>query len=159
MEDQKSNTMKWVLIGVIAVLAIAVIVFAVWVFNQPDETEAGTDGITNTIWQWESVTDQPTGETTTVTDPENYTLIFRDDGTFSGQADCNNISGTYTNEGGFILTLGPSTMAACGEDSLDQQYLDLLNSVVAGGPDGAGGFALEWAGGEKRMEFSDGGEA
>ena len=44
----------------------------------------------------------------------------------------------------------------CGENSLDQQYLDLLNGVVAGGPDGAGGFALEWAGAEKRMKFSNG---
>lgn len=159
MEDQKSNTMKWILVGVLAVLGIFVIVFAVWVFNQPDETGTGSNGITNTLWQWESVTDRPSGETITVPDPENYTLIFRDDGTFSGQADCNNISGTYTNEVDFILTLGPSTMAACGEDSLDMQYLDLLNNVVAGGPDGAGGFVLEWAGGEKRMEFSDGGDA
>ena len=44
----------------------------------------------------------------------------------------------------------------CGENSLDQQYLDLLNGVIAGGPDGAGGFALEWAGAEKRMKFSNG---
>jgi hypothetical protein len=28
-------------------------------------------------------------------------------------------------------------MAFCGEESLDQQYLTLLGSVVAGGPDGA----------------------
>jgi hypothetical protein len=50
-------------------------------------------------------------------------------------------------------------MAACGEDSLDQQYLDLLSQVVAGGPDGSGGLALETAGGEKRMSFSNGGSA
>ena len=121
--------------------------------------EADTDSITDITWQWESVSDRPTGEVSTVPSPENYTLVFRDDGTFSGQADCNQISGTYTQEGGFILTLGPSTMAFCGEESLDQQYIDLLNGVVAGGPDGSGGFALEWAGAEKRMEFSDGGSA
>jgi heat shock protein HslJ len=121
--------------------------------------ETGTDSITDIVWQWESVTDRPTSETTTVPDPENYTLTFRDDGTFTGKADCNNFSGTYTQDGNFILTLGPSTLAACGEDSLDLLYFDLLNGVVAGGPDGAGGFALEWAGGEKRMEFSDGGDA
>jgi heat shock protein HslJ len=121
--------------------------------------DSDPDSITNIIWQWERVTDRPSGETITVPNSENYTLIFQDDGTFSGQADCNQISGTYSQEGGFFLTLGPSTLAFCGEDSLDQQYIDLLNGVVAGGPDGSGGFALEWAGGEKRMEFSSGGSS
>ena len=50
-------------------------------------------------------------------------------------------------------------MAFCGEDSLDQLYLDLLNGVVAGGPAGDDRFALEWAAGEKRMEFNSGGAA
>lgn len=117
------------------------------------------DSITDTVWEWEKVIDQFTGEITTVPNPENYTLIFRDDETFSGQADCNQISGTYSQEGGFYLTLGPSTMAFCGEDSLDTLYLDLLNGVVAGGPAGEDMFALEWAAGEKRMEFIDGGAA
>ena len=123
------------------------------------EIESGADSITNIIWQWESVTDKPSGETTTVPDPENYTLIFRNDGTSSGKVDCNEISGTYTQEGGFFLTLGPSTMALCEEDSLDQLYLDLLNGVVAGGPAGDDRFALEWGAGEKRLEFSNGGAA
>jgi len=118
-----------------------------------------SDSISDIEWRWESVTDRPTSETTTVPNPENYTLIFRDDDTFSGQADCNQIAGTYEKDGDFILNLGPSTMAFCGEDSLDQLYLELLGGVVAGGPDGSGGFALEWAGAEKRMEFGDGGKA
>jgi hypothetical protein len=50
-------------------------------------------------------------------------------------------------------------MAYCGEASLDQQYLGLLGSVAAGGPDGAGNLALENAGGEQRMLFNNGGEA
>ena len=51
------------------------------------------------------------------------------------------------------------TMAACGDDSLDQQYIELLGSIAAGGPDGAGGLALETAGGEQRMLFVNGGAA
>ena len=117
------------------------------------------DSITGIVWQWESVIEQPSGVTTTVPDPENYTLVFSNDGTFSGKADCNEISGTYSQEGGFFLSLGPSTMAFCGEDSLDQVYLDLLNGVVAGGPVGEDRFALEWGAGEKRMEFRNGGSA
>jgi heat shock protein HslJ len=94
-----------------------------------------------------------------VPNPENYTIIFRTDGTFTGKADCNNISGTYSQEGGFTITLGPTTMAYCGETSMDQQYVQLLSSVTAGGPDGSGGLALETAGGEQRMEFKNGGAA
>jgi putative lipoprotein len=60
---------------------------------------------------------------------------------------------------GFSLMLGPSTMAFCGEESLDQQFLALLSSVAAGGPDGSGGFALETAGGAERLNFENGGPA
>ena len=102
---------------------------------------------------------QTTNETTTVAKPQNYTITFRDDGTLSGKADCNNFTGTYSQEGGFTITLGATTMAACGEGSLDQQYLELLSAVVAGGPDGQGNLALENAGGEKRMLFKNGGAA
>ena len=40
-----------------------------------------------------------------------------------------------------------------------REYLQLLSSVAAGGPDGAGGLALETAGGEQRMLFKNGGPA
>ena len=120
---------------------------------------APSNEITNINWQWTSVTNRPTGETTEVATPQDYTITFRDDGTLNGLADCNSFSGTYSQEGGFFITLGAMTMMACGEDSLDQQYLQLLGEVVAGGPDGGGGFALETAGGEKRMEFVNGGAA
>jgi heat shock protein HslJ len=122
-------------------------------------TATPSNDITDIVWQWTSVTTKPTGETTTVTDPQNYTITFLDDGTLSGKADCNNFTGTYSQEGGFTITLGATTMAYCGEASLDQQYLELLGAVVAGGPDGQGNLALENAGGEKRMLFVNGGPA
>ena len=124
-----------------------------------EEEPASSDSIQDIVWQWESVTNKPANETTTVPDPENYTLIFNEDETFSGTADCNKISGTYSQASGFTITVGPSTMAFCGEDSLDVQFLELLAQVVAGGPDGSGGLALENAGGEKRLLFSNGGTA
>ena len=115
--------------------------------------------ITNIVWQWVSVTDRTTSSTTTVPDPQNYTITFRDDGTLSGKADCNSFTGTYSQESGFSIKLGAMTMAACGEGSLDQQYVTLLGEVAAGGPDGAGGLALETAGGAQRMLFKNGGSA
>lgn len=124
-------------------------------------TEETTDPntITGIVWQWVSVTNQTSGNTDSVPAPESYTIAFNTDGTFTGTADCNNIAGTYSQENGFSIQLGPSTMAFCGEASLDQQYLELLSNVAAGGPDGAGGLALETAGGERRMIFQNGGVA
>jgi len=119
--------------------------------------ETGPDSIQNIVWQWTSVTEQSTGNETTVPLPRLYTIIFNTDGIVTGEADCNAFSGTYSQENGFSITLGPSTLAACGEDSLDQVYLGLLSSVAAGGPDGSGGLALETAGGAERMLFQNGG--
>jgi len=116
------------------------------------------NSIQGTVWQWVSVTDQSTGETTTVPNPEKYTITFNADGTLQGQADCTTFNGTYSQENGLTI-LGASTTGLCGGGSLVQQYLTLLNSVVAGGPDGTGGLALETAGGEQRMLFTNGGAA
>ncbi len=138
----------------------------------PSSSEANATSdpnkVTDIVWEWEALKTnsgevdeggRPIQETTAIPNPENYTLILREDGTFSGTADCNQISGTYSTESGYSFTIGPSTMAFCGEASLDQQYLDLLGRVVAGGPDGAGGFALETPAGGERMEFRNGGAA
>ena len=125
----------------------------------PAATPTRASQIQDIIWQWQSVTNQTTRETTGVSNPEVYTIIFYADGTFGGQAGCNAISGTYSQQNGFSVVPGASTMAFCGEESLDQQYLTLLGEVVAGGPDGAGGLALETPGGEQRMLFKNGGPA
>ncbi len=122
----------------------------------PQTAPAPSTDITNIVWQWTSVRNRPTGETTTVPNPQAYTIIFYDDGTVSGQADCNTFTGTYSTSGGFFIATTPDVMAACGGDSLDIQYFELLDAVVAGGPDGAGGLALETAGGEQRMAFVSG---
>lgn len=143
-------------------------IFYVGCSSSTSETETTTDPskVTDVVWEWGSLsvqtgfdneTQRPIIETMEIPNPENYTLTLREDGTFSGKADCNEISGTYSTDSGYSFTIGPSTMAFCGEESLDQQYLDLLSRVVAGGPDGAGGFALETAGGGERLEFRNGG--
>jgi heat shock protein HslJ len=124
----------------------------------PVDTPA-SNSIQNITWQWVSVTNHTTGTQTIVPDPSKYTIAFFPDGTLSVLADCNTVSGTYSQKGGFSIKLGASTQMACGEESMDQQYLQLLSSVAAGGPDGAGGLALETPGGEQRMLFRNGGPA
>ena len=122
---------------------------------------ASGDSILDIVWQWTELSGTAVNPPQTIPNPENYTITFKADGTYSGQADCNRISGTYSTENGG-LSLSPemaTTMALCPEGSLEQDYLRLLGAVVAGGPDGAGGLALESAGGTERMVFQNGGPA
>ena len=104
---------------------------------------------------------QPTvpGQTTTVPTPAQYTIAFNADGTVNGLADCNSFGGSYSQVGGLNIRITSMTRAACPEGSLDQQYLQLLESVAGGGPDGSGNLALETAGGAQRMLFQNGGPA
>jgi heat shock protein HslJ len=140
-------------------IMIPALVFVTLLFLAACGTASSSDTITGIVWQWTSVTDRVTGEETTIPNPESYTITFNEDGTLEGKADCNNFSGTYSQENGFAITLGPTTLAYCGDTSMDTQYLQLLGSVAAGGPDGQRGLALETAGGAQRMVFQNGGKA
>ncbi|MBC2735479.1 MAG: META domain-containing protein [Desulfobacteraceae bacterium] len=115
--------------------------------------------LTDITWQWIETVDQESGVRTTVAYPENYTIVFGTDGTFRGKADCNLIGGRYVNTEGFKITPGPSTMAYCGENSLDQKYLEGLGLARAGGLDGSGHLTLESARSGIRMLFRNGGVA
>ena len=126
---------------------------------RPITPPAPTDTIQGILWQWSSDADRTESTTQAVPNPEVYTLILDANGTLVGQAECNSIAGTYSQENGFSISLGASTMAFCGEASLDQRYLQLLGQVAEGGPDGTGGLALETAGGAERMMFQNGGQA
>ena len=47
------------------------------------------------------------------------------------KVDCNNVGATYTvDESNITITLGPATLAACPEDSLDQQFLTGLENAA-----------------------------
>jgi heat shock protein HslJ len=153
--------LSWLLacLSIVLIVAVACVPPPTPVPATATPQASSPNAITNIVWQWTSVTNQTTRVTTTVPKPQDYTITFRDDGTLSGKADCNTFTGTYSQEGGFFIKLDASTMAACGEGSLYQQYLQLLSSIAAGGPDGAGNLALETAGSEQRMLFKNGGAA
>jgi heat shock protein HslJ len=152
MTNLTRRTLWLVALGLLLVVAAACVPI-------PAATPTSSNSITGIVWQWTSVTNQTTKETTTVPKPEDYNIVFNADGTLTGKADCNSFTGTYSQQNGFSIKLGASTMAFCGEASLDQQYTQLLSRVAAGGPDGADGLALETAGGEQRMLFKNGGAA
>lgn len=58
-----------------------------------------------------------------------YTIRFRADGTFSAQADCNTVTGTYSpanpsgSAGSLTLVPGPATIKACDEGSYGDLYI------------------------------------
>jgi heat shock protein HslJ len=150
--NSKVSSRSWIRLtglGLLAILVLAACTSAV--------TPTPANPIQGIVWQWTSVTEA--GKTTTVPNPENYTIIFNATGTLEGKADCNNFSGAYSQQNGFTILQGPTQLAYCGEASLDHQYLQLLGNVAAGGPDGAGNLALETAGGAQRMLFKNGGPA
>jgi heat shock protein HslJ len=96
----------------------------------PAEDAAFDADIAGVEWQWRELVETEPASQSLVPQPENYTLVFQPDGTLAIQADCNKVSGSYTLEGNALtIALGPATMASCGEESLDQQYLGLLGSV------------------------------
>jgi heat shock protein HslJ len=117
------------------------------------------DPLQGISWQWVSVTDQSTSQATAVPNPAQYNIAFNANGTVNGLADCNSFTGTYSQANGLAIKITSMTRAACPDGSLDQQYIDLLNNVASGGPDGSGNLALETAGGAQRMLFQNGGPA
>jgi len=60
-----------------------------------------------------------------------YTITFANDGTASIQADCNKVTASYTTTpgGSITITPGPSTLAACPEDSMGQPFVQALSAV------------------------------
>jgi len=93
-------------------------------------TEDAVAGITDTVWQWFELIESKPASKSVIPNPEVYRLIFHPDGQFSIQADCNNGGGSYTIDG-INISLQPESMtnAACGPDSLFDQYLGLLGQV------------------------------
>ena len=88
-----------------------------------------------TVWNWQEFQDSADGDEAShisVPDPAKYTLTLRSDDSADIQADCNQLSWTYSLEGSRLRfnTLGPSTMAYCGDESLDQRYLERLGNTA-----------------------------
>lgn len=90
--------------------------------------ESAEQTLTGTQWQWHAVVESEVE--TVVPNPEGYTINFAEDGSVSIKADCNLAGATYTLDGD-VLTIapGPTTLAYCGDESLDQVFLTFLNRV------------------------------
>lgn len=91
---------------------------------------SGSDsGLVGPTWQWTGLVENAPKHQSAIPDPENYTLTFADDGNFQAKADCNQVSGSYEADGDSLsLQPGPSTLVACPEGSLGDQYVALLGT-------------------------------
>lgn len=114
----------------------------------------------NVVWEWLRVVEISTEDSFEVDSPGNYSIVFRPDGSYSGMADCNVMGGTYEWDSGgkIMITPGPTTLAYCGEQSVDYEYVYMLSRVES--------WKLEddWlilvtADGAEQMEFRNGGAA
>ena len=110
-------------------------------------------------WEWSQLTETLPASQSVVPDPENYTLVFSAEGIFGLKADCNLVSGEYEVDGDNLsLILVFSTLAFCGEESLDTQYLQMLESVTS--YELADGNLILYLGEDAgKMVFADGGAA
>lgn len=70
------------------------------------------------------------GSTVTIPNPEKFTVRFDLDDNVNLTVDCNVCRGSYEAEGN-SLTIGllACTLAYCGDDSLDSQYMAALGSI------------------------------
>ena len=87
-------------------------------------------GLTGKLWQLTAITEKVPAFQGAVpaADRSRYTITFNTDGTFTGSADCNQIAGAYKTTGsdGLTITPGISTLAICGEGSLDLLFVHSL---------------------------------
>lgn len=93
--------------------------------------------ILNINWQWSGLVETQPASQSVIPHPENYTIAFMPDNSASITADCNKVLGNIVTSGSSLtITLGPSTMAFCGEGSFDQKFLNLLGQVESFAMDG-----------------------
>ena len=96
---------------------------------QAAQLQAMVAGVMANPWKWTAY--GTAAEAVTVEAPASYMVTFKDDGTVEIKADCNNASGTYTQDGADVtIKVGPTTLAACPGDSRGEQFLQLLGDAA-----------------------------
>ena len=98
--------------------------------EQPAESDGATPELVGPVWRW-TQSQMNDGMIWEPDVPANYTVQFNPDGQVAIQADCNQVSGSYAVAGSRLsITLGPSTLAACGPQSLGDQFLTQLGGAA-----------------------------
>jgi heat shock protein HslJ len=119
--------MRRIVTASVGLVAILVLVAAC-------NTGSGTSSLTGKTWQLTAVTEKVPAFQGVIpaADQPRYTIAFGTDGTYTGLADCNSITGKYTTSGsnGITIQEGASTMMACPDDSFGPLYAHALTTVT-----------------------------
>lgn len=96
----------------------------------PNQTPGDEPMLSGPIWELQQI--QYNDGTLIVPDAAaNYTVEFLEDGQLGVQADCNRVLGEYVGEDGILeIVLGPSTLAACGPNSIDTEFTRALSNAA-----------------------------
>jgi heat shock protein HslJ len=112
-----------------------VLALAIFVMVVVTACSSSSSGLTGKVWQLTAITEKTPAFQGVVpaADQANYTIEFKNGGTFDAKADCNMVSGTYTttSSGGLTIVPGPSTLVACPEGSLGPQYVAGLAAAAS----------------------------
>ncbi len=116
----------------VVLAAMAVAILAVALAACSGQPAASEPPVVGTTWQWQRFDRKAEGDSIAAANPESYTLTLQEDGTAAIQADCNQLSWTYAMAGNALTfdTLGPTTLAFCGEESLGRLYVEVLPIVA-----------------------------
>ena len=85
----------------------------------------------NTLWTLESF--EVEGEVIMPPKDQIYTILFKDDSTFTGKADCNDIFGKYlisSDQSIKVIKIG-TTFAYCGKNSMYTNYYSALDNIYS----------------------------
>jgi heat shock protein HslJ len=116
----------------VSFVAVVLVLAAAGCGGDGGDVAASLTGVT---WEWQG-SSYSDDSNATPDDPARYTVEFLEDGSLASKADCNQVQGTYTDDGSTLtIQLGPSTKAACPPDSLETEFLRDLAA--------AGAYALE----------------
>lgn len=121
----------WSILAVALLVAAAVPgLAAVHAANAAREAQPTQADLAGPLWELTEIVQTNPDAQTPIPYPDRYTLQFMGGGDLSIRADCNRVIATYILRGELLLIqTGPSTRALCGEDSLDQQFVTLLDQV------------------------------
>lgn len=119
------NKRIWIIVGIVVAAGITIgLVMASRNTGQSGATIQGTS------WEWTAMKETAPASQSVVPNPASYIITFNNDGTMTGQADCNKFTGIYSAANGQAgLQFGPTTMAECGPESLYNIFLGNLASV------------------------------
>jgi len=90
---------------------------------------SGPSVVTGGVWKLQSL-ETPAGGLVRISQPDRYTVEFKDAGVLAVKADCNACGGSYTISGE-ALQIGPlaCTRAFCGSASYDTAFLGVLSDA------------------------------